>query len=66
MGCRELLYEFEKSNNNYPNVILIQNESRDEKFGGYASESWSTNKPYVLTHTLILANVETKRASCST
>ena len=30
---KELLYEFERSNNNTPNVILVQNESQDEKFG---------------------------------
>ncbi len=44
---RDLLYEFERSNNNTPNVILVQNESRDEKFGGYARDPWSTNKPYI-------------------
>jgi len=43
---KDLLYEFERSNNNNPNIILVQNESRDEKFGGFASESWSSNKPY--------------------
>lgn len=42
---KELLFEFERSNNNSPNIILVQNENPDEKFGGYASESWSTNKP---------------------
>eukprot|EP00826_Nyctotherus_ovalis_P059798 TRINITY_DN8348_c0_g1_i8.p1 TRINITY_DN8348_c0_g1~~TRINITY_DN8348_c0_g1_i8.p1 ORF type:complete len:279 (+),score=63.22 TRINITY_DN8348_c0_g1_i8:460-1296(+) len=42
---KELLFEFERSNNNTPNIILVQDEGQDERFGGYASESWSTNKP---------------------
>ena len=41
---KELLYESERSNNNLPNIILVQNENPDEKFGGFANESWSTNK----------------------
>jgi len=40
----KLLTLMEKSENDVPNIILIMNDSNDEKFGGYSSSAWKINE----------------------
>eukprot|EP00831_Metopus_contortus_P078356 TRINITY_DN7564_c0_g1_i10.p2 TRINITY_DN7564_c0_g1~~TRINITY_DN7564_c0_g1_i10.p2 ORF type:complete len:218 (+),score=29.06 TRINITY_DN7564_c0_g1_i10:142-795(+) len=60
-----LLTLFEMSKNNAPNIILVNNESGDEKFGGYASEAWSTTKEKCGNQQCFLFNYKKHQIRCN-